>query len=98
MTTETEAVALLVLRERQSRDRGWWNEMRACWAEDSVVDISWIKGSGADFVQQTIDTSKNGVWGRHRLSPPAVRVHGERAWAELPIATRGATVLIADRM
>lgn len=86
MTTATEAVTQLVLRERQSRDRGWWDEMRACYAEDSVVDISWIKGSGADFVQQTIDTSKNGVWGRHRFSPPAVRVHGTRAWAELPIA------------
>ena len=86
MTTAIEAVTQLVLRERQSRDRGWWEEMRACYAGDSVVDISWITGSGADFVQQTIETSKNGVWGRHRLSPPAVRVHGERAWAELPIA------------
>ncbi len=86
MTTAIEAVTRLVLRERQSRDRGWWDEMRACYAADSMVDISWITGSGADFVQQTIDTSKNGVWGRHRLSPPAVRVHGDRAWAELPIA------------
>lgn len=86
MTSAIEAVTQLVLRERHSRDRGWWDEMRACYAEDSVVDISWIKGSGADFVQQTIDTSKNGVWGKHRLSPPAVRVCGDRAWAELPIA------------
>lgn len=70
MTTAIEPVAQLVLRERQSLDRGWWDEMRTCYAEDSAVDISWIKGSGADFVQQTIDKSKNGVWGQPRLSCP----------------------------
>ena len=86
MRSAIEAVTQLVLQERQSRDRGWWDEMRACYAEDSVVDISWIKGSGANFIEQTIDWSKNGVWGQHRLSPPAVRVNEGRAWAELPIA------------
>ena len=85
-SSSIEAVTQLVLRERQSRDRGWWDEMAACYAEESVVDISWIKGSGAEFVRRTIEASKDGVWGRHRLSPPTVRVNGERAWAEVPLA------------
>ncbi len=86
MTSAIEEVTQLVLRERQTRDRGWWAEMASCYAEHSLVDISWFTGSGADFVRQTIEASKDGVWGRHRLSPPAVRVRDDRAWAELPIA------------
>lgn len=86
MASAIEDVTQLVLRERQTRDRGWWAEMADCFAQDSVVDISWFTGSGADFVRRTVDTSKDGVWGRHRLSPPTIRVNGDRAWAELPIA------------
>lgn len=86
MTASITEVTQLVLRERQSRDRGWWDEMAACFAEDSLVDISWFRGSGAEFVQRTVGMSKDGAWGRHRLSPPTVRVREERAWAELPIA------------
>ena len=86
MTSATEAVTELVLHERQSRDRGWWADFAACYAEDSVVDISWIKGSGADFVRETIAASTNGVWGRHRLCPPLVRIDDDRAWVELPLA------------
>ena len=78
-------VAQLVLHERQSRDRGWWNEWAECFAEDSVIDMSWFRGSGAQFVEQTRTRSNDGVWGRHRLSPPTVRVDGDRGWAELPL-------------
>jgi len=83
---DAAAVAQLVLRERQSRDRGWWADWAQCFAQDSVVDMSWFTGSGAEFVHQTQLRSTEGVWGRHRLSPPAVRANGDRAWAELPLA------------
>ncbi len=86
MASAIEDVTQLVLRERQTRDHGWWDEMAACYAADSIVDISWFTGSGADFVRRTVEMSKDGVWGRHRLSPPTIRVDGNRAWAELPIA------------
>lgn len=88
MTTPVEEVTQLVLRERQSRDRGWWERMADCFAEDSVVDMSWFDGSGAEFVRQSQRMSEGG-WGGlsvHRLSPPAVRVEGHRALAELPLA------------
>ncbi len=78
-------VAQLVLRERQSRDRGWWDIWSVCFAEDSVVDMSWFTGTGAGFVRATQARSTDGVWGRHRLSPPFVQVNGDRAWAELPL-------------
>jgi hypothetical protein len=88
VTTPVEEVIQLVLRERRSRDRGWWDQMAACFAGDSVVDMSWFTGSGAEFVRESRRMSGGG-WGghsAHRLSPPAVRVRGDRALAELPLA------------
>jgi len=82
---DSEAVTQLVLRERQSRDQEWWDRWSDCFAEDSVVDLSWFTGSGAEFVRLTRLRSADGAWGRHRLSPPAVQVNGDRAWAELPL-------------
>jgi hypothetical protein len=82
---DAHAVVQLVLRERQSRDRGWWEEMAACFAPDATIEMSWFTGSAREFIRQTKERSVDGVWGRHRLSPPAVRVAGNRAWAELPL-------------
>lgn len=84
-TVDAQAVAQLVLRERQSRDRGWWDDMASCFTLDAVIDMSWFTGSASEFVRLTRERSANGVWGRHRLSPPAVRAIGDRAWAELPL-------------
>ena len=50
--------------------------------------MSWFTGSGADFVRKSRRMSEGG-WGGHsvhRLSPPAIRVQGDRALAELPLA------------
>lgn len=80
-----EDVAQLVLRERQSRDRGWYEGMAACFAEDSVVEMSWFSGSGAGFVQATRDMAGRGDLAVHRLSPPTVRIDQDRALVELPL-------------
>ena len=82
---DAHAVMQLVLRERQCRDRGWWYEMAACFAPEATIAMSWFSGSATEFIRQTQKRSSDGVWGRHRLSPPAVRVAGDRAWAELPL-------------
>jgi SnoaL-like protein len=87
-TQVLEEVPQLVLRERQCRDRGWWEEMADCFAADSVVDMSWFTGSGPEFVRES-KRMADGGWGGHsvhRLSPPEVRVEGDRALAELPLA------------
>lgn len=58
-----------------------------CFTADSVVGMSWFTGPGAEFVARSREMSAGG-WGGlsvHRLSPPAVRVRGDRALAELPI-------------
>ncbi|WP_262505313.1 nuclear transport factor 2 family protein [Streptomyces sp. TRM68367] len=80
-----EGVTQLVLRERQSRERGWYEEMATCFADDSIVQMSWFTGSGADFVRQTRAMAGRGDHAVHRLSPPTVRIDGDRALVELPL-------------
>ena len=87
MASAIDEVTQLVLRERQCRDRGWWDQMADCFAADSTVDMSWFTGSGSDFVRES-ERMAAGGWGGHgvhRLSPPVIRVRGNRALAELPL-------------
>jgi hypothetical protein len=51
----TDEIAGLVLRERQSRDRGRYDRMADCFAGDSAVEMSWFRGGGAAFVRATRD-------------------------------------------
>ena len=85
MSTPIDDVTQLVLRERQCRDRGWWDEMAECFAPGSRVEMSWFSGGGAEFVEASRGMSGRGDYAVHRLSPPAVRVRGDRALAELPL-------------
>ena len=85
MDAPYDEITQLILRERQCRDRGWWDEMGECFAENSAIRMSWFTGSGAEFVSRSRDMSGRGDYAVHRLSPPAVRVQGKRAWAEVPL-------------
>ena len=90
---DTVAVTQLVLRERQARDRGWWSEMeRAFWPE-SRVTITWFSGDGPGFVAASAAMAARGVASVHRLSPPAVRISGDRAWAEAPATIEARAVV-----
>ena len=77
-------ISQLVLRERQARDRGWWDQMRASFAADAAVRLSWFRGTGADFVAESEQMAARGDAAVHRLSPPVVEQHGDRAVVELP--------------
>jgi hypothetical protein len=79
---DVAAVTQLILKERQSRDLGLWDDMRDCFHPDSLVRVSWFRGSGEDFVQGSIDMASRMV-NRHRLSPIHVTVSGARAIATL---------------
>ena len=79
-------VTQLVLRERQSRDRGWWTQMAACFHPDSRVTLSWFDGPGSEFVARSRKMSEDGLRMVHRASPPVVHLHEDRAVLELPLA------------
>jgi hypothetical protein len=98
---DTSAITQLILRERESRDLGRWDEMRGCFFGDSVVRISWFRGSGADFVTGSIDMARRKVLAKHRLSPVRVVLSGNRAVArlvgiiDLPVQIKGAEMNLA---
>ena len=81
---DAAVISQVVLKERQGRDRGWFDQEAACFAEDSRVRISWFDGPGAEFVDRSRDLFANGLRPVHRMSPPVVHVDGDRAVAEAP--------------
>jgi hypothetical protein len=81
---DVSAITQLILTERESRDLGRWDDMRACFHPDSHVRVSWFRGNGADFVQGSIDMARRNVLAKHRLSPIRVVLSGNRAVASMP--------------
>jgi hypothetical protein len=98
---DTSAITQLILRERESRDLGRWDEMRECFFDDSVVRISWFRGSGADFVTGSIDMARRKILAKHRLCPIRVVLSGDRAIArlvgiiDLPVQIKGVEMHLA---
>ncbi|MEU0562012.1 nuclear transport factor 2 family protein [Dactylosporangium sp. NPDC006015] len=84
--SDAAAAGQVVLLERQARDRGWWDQMRACYWPDSTVALSWYTGDGPGFVDASRAMAAAGNASVHRLSPPVVQVVGDRAFAEVPAA------------
>ena len=84
--SDIDIITQLVLHERQGRDRGWWEQMAACFHPDSSVSLSWFNGNGLDFVARSRVMSESGLRPLHRLSPPVVHVNGTRGFVELPAA------------
>jgi hypothetical protein len=90
---EIVAVQQLILRERSSRDLGLWEQMRDCFHDDSVVRLSWINASGAEFVRRSQEMAERNVKATHRLGPILVTLAGERAIAQL-----GAIIVIPGKV
>jgi hypothetical protein len=81
--TDICTITQLILTERESRDLGRWERLGECYLPDSHVEISWISGTGAQFVAGSIEMARRGVKARHRLGPVLVRLNGDRALATL---------------
>ncbi len=80
-TDDTVAITQLVVRERESRDFGFWNRMRDCYHADAQINISWFQGKGHDFVAASKEMAARGMQAKHSLGPVAVTLNGERALA-----------------
>lgn len=84
MQSDVTTVVQLILRDRQGRDRMWWEQMRAQFWPDARVHLSWFAGTAYQHVDQSSSMNSGGSISTHRLSPPIVHVSGDRAIAELP--------------
>ena len=82
--SDVSAVSQVILKERQGRDRGWFDQETACFHPDSRVRIAWFDGPGPEFVRLSAQIHATGIRPIHRLSPPVVHVTGDRAVAEVP--------------
>ena len=82
-SADITSISQLILRERESRDMGRWEQMRECFWPDSVVRISWFRGNGPDFVTSSIDMARRGILAKHRLGPVLATLAGDRAIASL---------------
>jgi hypothetical protein len=81
-------ISHLVTRERQARDRNWWQIWRECYTPDATVEVSWMHGPATEYIDRSIDISSGpgGLPGNHRVGQPAIDVNGSRAVAEVPMA------------
>ena len=100
---DVSAITQLILTERESRDLGRWDDMRACFFADSKVRISWFTGNGHDFVEGSRDMARRQVLAKHRLGPVRVRLACDRAVASLvgiidiPARVQGVEVLLSSQ-
>lgn len=100
-SADITAITQLILRERESRDLGRWEQMRGCFWPDSLVRVSWFRGNGADFVTGSIDMARRNILAKHRLAPILVRLSGDRAIAtlvaiiDLPVKLQGVEMNLA---
>ncbi|MFB7089195.1 nuclear transport factor 2 family protein [Streptomyces sp. NPDC056296] len=79
---DASAVSQVVLRERQGRDRGWWEQMAALYWPDSTVRLSAFHGDGPGFVEHSKRLFARGARPVHQMFAPAVTVRGDKAHAE----------------
>jgi hypothetical protein len=102
LETHVSAITQLVLAERECRDLGRWDRMKACFHPDAVVRISWFQGKAQDFVDASREMAQRGVLAKHRLGPVAVRVNGPRAVAtltaiiDIPSEVRGVALMLSS--
>ncbi len=102
LETHISAITQLVLAERECRDLGRWDRMKASFHPDAVVRISWFQGNAHDFVDASREMARRGVLAKHRLGPVAVRVNGHRAVAtltaiiDIPCEVRGVPLMLSS--
>ncbi|MFC9469068.1 nuclear transport factor 2 family protein [Streptomyces coelicoflavus] len=74
-----QEIETVVLTERWARDMAQWDAMAEQFHPDSLVDISWIRTDGPEFVRLSRQSFEAGGRSCHVLSPVLIRVNGDRA-------------------
>ncbi len=90
---DVSAVVQVIMRERQGRDRGWWEQMASTFWPDSRVDLMWYHGDGPGFVAGSKTMYERGARPSHRMFSPAVDINGNKAHVEAPTLTYSALTI-----
>lgn len=69
------------------RDQGRWTELRALFAEQATISVSWYSGAIEGFIAASTDMASSGEGQtKHWIGVPRVSIRGEKALAETDIA------------
>lgn len=71
----------LVEYDRYCRDYGLWDQMSVGYAEDSEVVVSWMSGTGKEFIEQSKEKPPSN--GGHKIFNTVVWLNGDKAIAEI---------------
>ena len=72
------AITDLIGRERWARDSGDWETLARCYSTDSLVDISWFRGTGAEFAEAGARMASR-MFSFHEIGATIVDIRGDRA-------------------
>ena len=67
--------------------------MAECWHPQSLVDVSWFHGSGAEFTAASARNAAGKTLSFHQMGPSVVTVHGDRAIVDTGCAVHGMLTL-----
>jgi hypothetical protein len=80
------AVSQVLLRERLARETHNYNEEEACFYPDAAVEVSWFKGTAAEFVNSGRMSGASGYSDKSvyfdSMGPASISVHEDRAIAD----------------
>ena len=71
-----------------ARDNGDWDLLGNCYHDDATMNISWISGPAADFVEKSkamLAAIKPGAFSKHNVGDARIHVNGSRATSEVHI-------------
>lgn len=71
-------VEKLYHRLRQARDMSDWPELVSCYQPDAIIDISWFKGTAAEFAKASVGMAEK-LQSFHEVFPGVVKLNGNRA-------------------
>jgi hypothetical protein len=92
--SDTEEITQLIMRERQGRDRGWWEQMGQTFWPEATLRLSWIDGTASEFVEGSRKMASGGASGAgHRLALPSIHIGDERAVAEVSVTIQSRGLL-----
>jgi len=88
------AITDLIMRERWARETHAPDVAAACYHPEARVEVSWFKGTAAEFVELGKRRPPEGVVNFDGMSPPVIWVRGQRAIADTACAVH--THLVMD--
>ncbi len=71
------------------RDLGRWDDLAALFHDDAIIEITWFKGTAAEFVAGSRRMGSSDLTSRHVIGAPMIAMRGNRAFVETPVIIVG---------